>query len=445
MIESVSVVGLGKLGMGLALCFASAGLKTLGVDVNQDVINAISARTSPIVEPGYQELLNEVGDRLTVTSSHYEAIKQTDITFVLVATPSTGDGRFSNRHVKSALRSLAKAFGKSKKPYHLFVISSTVIPGSTDTSFIPILEQHSGKKLNIDFGMCYNPDFVALGSVLRDFRNPELILIGESTSVAGENVAAIYQRVCQNRPVIQRMSIISAEVAKVSLNTYVTMKISFANTLANICEKIPGADIDAITNAIGVDRRISPYYLKGGLGYAGTCFPRDTRAFITFAQQSGNEAELIKAVERVNAYQHQHLVDVVRRYVSHNKRVSILGLSFKANTPVIEESPAIKLIQALLCQDTEIVVYDVLAMQNVKAIFSDKIKYAESARDCLMYADIGVIALQVPEYKQAAEELTPRNPVVIIDCWRVLDRSLLSQNILYVPIGRASDMGNNVL
>lgn len=435
--EAVSVVGLGKLGLGLSLSFASSGLKVLGVDVNEHVVQSIQRGKSPIVEPRYQELIEEVGSRFEATRDHAVAIEKTNVTFILVATPSIGDGRFSNRYVKSALKSLAEAFGKSKKPYHLFVISSTVVPGSTNKSFIPLLEQYSGRKLNKDFGVCYDPDFVALGSVIRDFLNPDLIVIGESDKRAGDTVVAIHEKTCENRPTISRMTIISAEVAKVSLNAYITMKISYANTLANICEKIPGADVDAITNAIGVDKRISPYYLKGGLAYGGTCFPRDTKAFITIARQFGNDAELIRATERVNDEQNRHLVELVMRHMTDEKRVSVLGLAFKTNTPVVEESPAIKLIQDLVNEDIDVTVYDPLALESAHAVFDDEITYATSTEESLSRSSVCVITLQDAEYKEVAENFTPEKPLTIIDCWRVLDPAKLHERITYVGIGRA--------
>ncbi len=435
--EAVSVVGLGKLGLGLSLSFASAGLKVLGVDVNEHVVQSIKRGKTPIIEPRYQELIEEVGSGFEATLSHAEAIERTDVTFILVATPSIGDGRFSNRYVKSAIKSLAEAFAKSNKPYHLFVISSTVVPGSTNKSFIPLLEQYSGKKLNEDFGVCYDPDFVALGSVVKDFLNPDLIVVGESDTRAGDTVVAIHEKVCHNKPVISRMPIISAEVAKVSLNAYITMKISFANTLANICEKIPGADVDAITKAIGVDKRISPYYLKGGLAYGGTCFPRDTKAFITIAKQFGDEAELIKATERVNEYQNRHLADLVLSQLSDERKVSVLGLAFKTHTPVVDESPAIKLIQELVNEDIDVTVYDPLALNSAHAVFDDEITYASSVQECLSRSSVCVITLQDAEYKQVVESFVPEKPLTIIDCWRVLDQSKLNERINYLALGRA--------
>jgi UDPglucose 6-dehydrogenase len=434
---SVSVVGLGKLGLGLALSFASSGIKVLGVDVNDHVVQSINSGTTPIVEPQYQELITAHSANFSATRNHADAIEKTDTTFVLVATPSIGDGRFSNRYVKSALRSLAEALRQSSKPYHLFVISSTVVPGSTNKSFIPLLEQYSGRKLNQGFGVCYDPDFVALGTVVRDFLNPDLIVIGESDQRAGDQVVAIHEKACQSKPVMARMPIISAEVAKVSLNAYITMKISFANTLANICEKIPGADVDAITNAIGVDKRISPYYLKGGLGYGGTCFPRDTKAFITIARQFGDEAELIQATERVNEHQARHLSALVMNELNEERKVSVLGLAFKTNTPVIEESPAIKLMHDLVNEDIDVTVYDPLALTNTYALFDDELTYADSAAECLGRSPVCVITLQDAEYKRVVEDFAPEKPVTVIDCWRILDPGKLHANIRYIAVGRA--------
>ena len=434
--ESVSVVGLGKLGLGLAVCFASAGIETLGVDVNDEVVDSINDGTTPIVEPEYQELLAELGGRFRATTSHAEAIEKTDVTFILVATPSIGDGRFSNRYVKSACRSLAEAFGKSKKPYHLFVISSTVVPGSTEKTFIPLIEQYSGRKFKKDFDVCFDPDFVALGTVVKDFRNPDLVIIGESRPEAGDKVEALHNKMCHNKPKIARMSLVSAEVAKVSLNAYITMKISFANTVANLCERIPGADVDAITNAIGVDKRISPYYLRGGLAFGGTCFPRDTKAFMTISRQYDLDPVLLDSVERVNVDQNRHLASMVKSFLTAENKVSILGIAFKDKTPVIEASPAVSLIQELVIDDVDVTIYDPLAMDAARTIFDDEISYAPSADDCLTSAPVCVVTLLSKDYKKAIESFAPDAPLTVIDCWRQIDASKLHTNIRLVAIGR---------
>jgi len=437
--ERVSVVGLGKLGLGLSLCMADSGIETLGVDVNSSVVDAINRLESPIQEPGYDELIKKLGSSFSATTNHAEAIEKTDITFILVATPSIGDGRFSNRYVKSALRSLAEAFGEGKKAHHLFVISSTVVPGSTEKTFIPLIEQYSGRTYLKDFDVCFDPDFVALGTVIRDFQNPDLVIIGESSAEAGDRVAAIHERMCQNDPPIHRMSLISGEVAKVSLNAYVTMKISFANTVANLCERIPDANVDDITGAIGADKRISPHYLRGGLAFGGTCFPRDTKAFMTISRQLGVDPVLISAVEEVNNAQNRHLADLVKANLTDEKSVSILGLAFKDKTPVVEASPSMQLVQDLVVDDVYVTVFDPLAMDGVRTIFDDEISYAESIEECLDSSPVCVVALMSKEYKQAIESFRPQRPLLIVDCWRQIDPTSVDPGIRIVSVGRYSE------
>ena len=439
MSECLSVVGLGKLGLCLAACFADKGFETLGVDIEEQVVERVNRGEAPWFEPGLAELLSKHGGReLRATVHHREAIECTDITFVLVPTPSTPDGSFSNRLVEAALRSLAEALRDSRKEHHLFVISSTVMPGSTEKSFIPLIERHTGRKLNDGFSVCYDPDFVALGNVINGFLRPDIVVIGESCPEAGERVEEIHRRMCENEPVISRMSIINAELAKVCLNVYITLKISFANSIANLCERIPGADVDAITRAIGVDKRISPYYFQGGLAFGGTCFPRDTKAYITLAEKFGVQAELVQAVDRANLFQNEHLVEVVLRELDKvkNKTVGVLGLAFTLNTPVVTESPAVKLIAELLKNDIHVVAYDPLAIDIARTVFGSAVEYVHSPQSCLAQAGLAVVALRSPEFKRAVETYVPNNPLTIVDCWRIVTPSSLHPKIRYVPLGQ---------
>jgi len=436
--KKISIVGLGKLGLPLAACFASRGFKTIGIDINDKVVGAINKGLSPIIETKLQEFISKFGHNLKATRKHEEAINETDITFIVVATPSDPEGNFSNTYVESALKLLARAFKKSKKKYHIFVVSSTVMPGSTEKRLIPLIEKYSGKKLNVDFGVCYVPEFVALGNVIRDFLNPDLVAIGESNKFAGDQITSIYKKFCENKPLIAQMSIISAEIAKVSLNAFITTKISFANILANICEKIPGANVDSITKAMGADKRISPYYFKGGLSFGGTCFPRDTRSFICFAKKHDIDAGLILEVEKINEFQNAHLAEIVLRNLAPRscKKVSILGLAFKPNTPVITESPAIKLIKELLKKGVKVIAYDSLATGKTKEIFQDKIEYADSIKDCISNSNLCVITVQSDEFKNANYNKIIKKPTVIVDCWRILNPQKLGKKIKYIAIGK---------
>lgn len=436
--ERVSVVGLGKLGLCLAACLAERGFETLGIDIEEKVVKDVNNGTAPWLEPGLQELMaRHGGRRLRASSEHLHAIQDSDITFILVATPSNADGAFSNRFVEAALERLGAALRKSKKQGHLFVISSTVMPGSTDSVFIPLLETASGLRVNRDFGVCFDPDFVALGNVINGFLRPDLVLLGESNSEAGARLARVHQQLHENEPSIAHMSIINAELAKVCLNTYITLKITFANSVANLCEQIPGANVDEITRAIGNDRRISPYYFRGGLSFGGTCFPRDTHAYTRLAFTHKVQADLIDAVIRVNDYQNDHLTAIVLKHVElqRARSVAVLGLAFTPNTSTVVESPGMKLIANLLKHDLRVIAYDPVALDNARAVYGSAIEYMESAADALNKVDLAVLTLRLPEFNMAVEEYSSESVLTVIDCWRILDPDRLGPNIRLVPLG----------
>ncbi len=440
MAEKISLVGLGKLGLCLAGCYADSGMAVLGVDIEERVVDAVNQGRAPFVETGLDELMARVGGKtLNATTRHADAIEQSDTTIILVATPSNPDGSFSNRHIEAALEALASALRQGDKPAHLFIISSTVMPGSIAGSFIPLIEKVSGRRLNEGFGVCFDPDFVALGNVIKGFKRPDLVVIGESAPQWGAKVEALHRQMCENEPAVARMSLISAEIAKVCLNAYITTKISFANSVANLCEKIPGADVDAITKAIGADKRISPYYFQGGLSFGGTCFPRDTRAYVTLGSRYGVQVELIQAVERINQQQDQHLAEIVLREVikGGHRSVGIMGLAFTSNTPVITESPAIKLIRELLKSDLRVVAYDPLAIDSARAVLGSAVEYVHSPQSLLEQARLCVVTLRNAEFKQAIENHHPTAALTVVDCWRVLEAAKLDKQIRCVALGKA--------
>jgi UDPglucose 6-dehydrogenase len=435
----LSVIGLGKLGLCSAACFALKGFEVIGVDINKDLLDAINNSIAPFYEPKLQELITSVKGKLRSTQDYKEAITKSDITFVIIPTPSRHDGNLSDEYIQDVLKHLSLALKEANKRYHLFVITSTVSPGTVDGNIIPLIESVSGKKINQDFGVCYNPEFIALGSVIKDFLNPDLVLIGESDKVAGDKLEKIYKIECENKPYIARMSLVSAEITKLSLNSYITMKISFANTLANICETIPGANIDDVTRALGADKRVSPYYLKGGPSFGGPCFPRDNRAFVAFAKKYGSDAMLIKTTDAVNMRQISHIVDRVLACLSdsNHKVVSVLGLAYKPSTPIIDESLGVRIIQELLKKtDSRIVAYDPLAMDNARAHFGENIHYASSAKDCLTYSSLCIITTPHDEFRSIDNSFIIHNPTTIIDCWRIIDPTRFGGEVRYIALGR---------
>ncbi|MGH7068095.1 MAG: nucleotide sugar dehydrogenase, partial [Acetobacteraceae bacterium] len=262
----LAVIGLGKLGAPLAAVLASVGHRVIGVDVNPTFVEALNAGHAPVNEPGLQQAIEKAGSRLSATTDFNAAIRNTDVSFVIVPTPSGPDGIFTNRWVLDAVREIGGARRQSDR-YHVVTITSTVMPGSTGGPIRAALEEASGRIVGETVGLAYNPEFIALGSVVSDLLHPDMVLIGESDPRAGSVLETLYRSIVGEAKPIQRMNWVNAEIAKISVNTFVTTKISYANMLAELCEKLPGADVEVVTEALGKDSRIGPKYLKGALGY----------------------------------------------------------------------------------------------------------------------------------------------------------------------------------
>ena len=424
--SSISVIGLGKLGFPFAVCWASRGFRVLGVDTNPQIVNALSEGRNPYHEPGLDKLLKKERGRICGTDDYAYATKHSDVTFIIVPTPSEADGSFSNRFVEDALKPIADSL-REKDSFHLVTVTSTVLPGSMETNFKPLIEKISGKRCGTDFGLCYNPEFIALGDVVNGLLTPDFILIGESDTRSGSLLAKMYRRFCQNNPPISRMSLCNAELTKISLNVYVTMKMTFANTLAAICERIPGGNVDDVSNALGLDSRIGRKYLTGGLSYGGPCFPRDNRAYSYVTRQVGYQAKVSEVVDEVNKDQidrvSQRVTDILGEPSAST--ISILGLTYKPKTNIIEESAALILVQSLLNRGAKVQVYDRLGMENARQILGDRAAYSPSAEECLKNADLCIIATPWEEFRNLKPSDFTNNMkhAVVLDCWRILDPS----------------------
>jgi UDPglucose 6-dehydrogenase len=434
---NISVVGLGKLGSVLAGVMADRGHRVIGVDINPAFVSAINQGRAPVREPGLDQMIAGNRERLTATSDVKEAVAKTEVTFVVVPTPSGPDATFSLKYVLNAAEPIAAALGE-KSAYHLVVISSTVMPGSTGGEIRELLERVSGRRCGADFGLCYNPEFIALGSVIRDMSRPDMILIGESDARAGALLEELYRTVCPNHPAVARMNFVNAELTKISVNTFVTTKISYANMLAEICERVPGADAEVVASAIGLDSRIGRKYLKGAFGYGGPCFPRDNKAFARFAELHEVEATLARATDQVNQRQAKRVAERVLDVAGEGARIAILGLSYKTDTEVIEESQAVMLAAMLARAGCKVAVYDPAAMDNARGTLGGSVEYAESMEACVENAGVVVIATPWEEFRK----LEPRhltNRPVIFDWWRLLRREQFEAVAEYIACGEASE------
>ncbi len=359
-LKKLSVFGLGKLGACMAATFAHKGFEVLGVDINPEFVRRLNAGEAPVEEPMLSDLVHASKSRLRATSDAREAAA-TDASFFIVPSPSLPDGSFSNEFLMRAMESVARAVKQSGKKGHLFVCSSTTTPGACDSVLIPMLEKEIGGKCGKDFHFCYNPEFIALGNVVKGLLEPDMVLIGESDPESGAALEALYRSYNNNRPNIARMSIVSAELTKISVNSYITMKISFTNQLRLIAEKFPKADIHTILAAIGSDTRINTKYLKAGLSYGGPCFPRDNRLLSFTAKQAGVRAPLAEASDAVNESTKQALIEQVASLAKPGEKVAILGVSYKPDTYITEEAAGLHLAQQLKRRGFDVWVHDYCA------------------------------------------------------------------------------------
>ncbi|MEY2536726.1 MAG: UDPglucose 6-dehydrogenase [Verrucomicrobiota bacterium] len=399
----------------MAATFASRGFSVVGVDIDPEKIEKVNAAIAPVDEPLLAETMVEGKDRLRATNDPAESVK-TDVSFFIPPSPSLPDGSFSNEYLLKAMQPVAKAMRDANKTGHIFVCSSTTTPGAIDGVLIPMLEKETGWTCGSEFHVCYNPEFIALGNVINGLLEPDFVLIGESDPAAGAALEELYRHYNRNKCRIARMSIISAELTKISVNSYITMKISFTNQLRMIAEKFPKADINTILDAIGTDTRIGHKYLRAGLSFGGPCFPRDNRLLAYAAREVGSEAPLAEASDRTNELTKSNLLEKVRELVPAGGTVLVLGLSYKPDTYITEESAGLHLAQHLKRHSYRVLVHDFAATpSNSPALHEfevvDDLKDIEKRTGI----DLAVVCSPWPQYRG----IKLRNSVKILPTWEL--------------------------
>ena len=427
----------------MSAVLASKGHSVIGVDLNSEFVDKINNGIAPVPEPCLQDLISKHCSRLRATMNYEEAILGSDVTFVIVPTPSEKSGLFSNKYLLKAVEQIGKSLAK-KNSYHLVVITSTVTPGSTEGEIKDALETASLKPVGTNLGLCYNPEFIALGSVIRNMLYPDMILIGESDQKAGDLLEEIYRSSCENSPPVRRMNLVNAEITKISINTYVTTKISYANMLSDICQRLPGGDVAVVADAIGLDSRIGPKYLKAGVAFGGPCFPRDNIALSAFARKIGARCDIAEATQSINNYQNARMLELVEKHAKSNK-ISILGLSYKSGTYVVEESQGIHLSNQLIQKGYEVFVYDPMALDEARKILNPDVTILSSVQECLQRSDTILVMIPWPEF---STEITPNvlqstnGYKVILDCWRLynLDEFEDVCELVYLGYNKKNDL-----
>ncbi|MDD3042305.1 MAG: UDP-glucose/GDP-mannose dehydrogenase family protein [Methanosarcinaceae archaeon] len=413
----VSVIGSGYVGLVTATCFADIGHEVACVDIDEKKVELINAGVPPIYEEGLGELLQKyAGKKILATTDYDYAVRNSEISFICVGTPSDDAGNINLEIVKAAARSIGQALAK-KAGYHVVVVKSTVVPETTEKLVLPILEEASGKKAGPDFGVAMNPEFLREGKAIEDFMNPDKIVVGAIDEKAGKIVSELY------RPLDCEITLTNprtAEMIKYANNSFLATKISFANEIGNICKQL---DIDTyeVMQAIGKDFRISPAFLNSGAGFGGSCFPKDVKALIGKAKEIGYGPTLLEAVISVNETQPLMMTDLLRKKIGDlkDKKITVLGLAFKNDTDDIRESRAIPVIAELLRLGAEVSAYDPLAAENMKKVFP-AIGYRKSAKAALEGAEACLVMTEWDEFKELDSEFEGMKEKLVIDGRRII-------------------------
>lgn len=422
MCKKISVVGLGKLGVPIAVAYAFRGFHVVGIDVDTHKVKALNAGKSPVEELGVQFMLDSIPQGRLRATTDMRAVLDTDITIILVNTPLDPICRvaFSLVYLKPVCHQLGELL--REKDYHIVVISSTVMPGVTGGVVRDILESGSGKRCGEDFGLCHCPEFLALGTAVKNILYPDFLLVGAHSTDAGEAVGNAMRRMCVNDPPIFHTSLVNAELAKLALNCMTATKITFANQWGMITEKYPGADVDVIMRIVGADSRVSPLFLRGSSWFGGPCLPRDIVAWRLLADEHLPTSALPSAMHATREMTYEHLINQIFQHLPAGGTLGVLGMSYKPRVGISDQSLGNALTNDLRSR-VSIVTHDFL-------IDSDG---TISIEDCVSQAQCIVIAVEDNRYRDwLLENREAWADKVVIDCWRLLG---LEPAENYIPIG----------
>lgn len=409
--KNVVVVGCGKLGTPLIACLANAGHNVIGIDVNQNLISNLRSGQVTWNEPGLSELLDKGSRNIIFRTSYEGAFDSAEVSFIIVPTPSTSTGEFSNEFVLDAVTRIGTELSRQQSKKHLVVIVSTVMPGSTEGVIKKKLLDAASASAD-EVQICYSPEFIALGTVIKNMQYPDLVLIGQESDSAGQLLEEISLSIVKNQPRVSRLTLAEAEIAKIAINSFVTTKISFSNQISEICESTPNTSAAKVLEAIGADSRIGKSYLAPGAGFGGPCFPRDNRAFNKYANSLGLTADLAVATDLVNVRQNNRVVRIVRELVNPGSRILVVGLSYKPDTDVIEESPGLAFVELALNAGYLVDAVDEYVTAKQLGIEIDIRKPSE-----VLNSDYDLAVLYVPSMSYATIPQFLSRKTKIVDLW----------------------------
>jgi UDPglucose 6-dehydrogenase len=417
----ISIIGSGYVGLVTGVCFAELGNRVTLVDVVRDKVEKINRGVAPIYEDKLDRMLkkNAGRGRIHATTNLERAVLDTHITFMAVGTPSKKDGSIDLAYVRKAAEDIGKVL-KKKSEYHTVAVKSTVVPGTTEEVVLPALEKASGKKAGRDFGLAMNPEFLKEGKAVYDFMKPDRIVIGALDEKSYERIFSLYRNFgCH----VMKTNTRTAEMIKYASNAFLSTKISFSNELGNLCKRL-GIDSYEVADGMGHDERVERKFLNSGIGYGGSCFPKDVKAIIAFGKEMGLKTDLLDSVEKVNREQPIRIVEMLREKMPRLKgrKIAVLGLAFKPDTDDIREAPSLIIVSELLKSGAIVTAYDPKAADNFRREFPN-VQYAANMRAALDGADACLLLTEWNEFRSLSDADFERMAGnVIIEGRRMLDR-----------------------
>ena len=412
----IAIVGTGYVGLVTGTCFAEIGVNVICVDTNSEKIEALNQGIIPIYENGLEDMVhrNTKAGRLQFTTSLESCLDEADVIFSAVGTPPDEDGSADLSYVLE----VARTIGRNMKKYVLVVTKSTVPVGTAKKVRTAIQEELDKRGIQIEFDVASNPEFLKEGNAVADFMSPDRVVVGVESERAKELMSKLYKPFLLNNFRVIFMDIPSAEMTKYAANSMLATRISFMNDIANLCELV-GADVNMVRSGIGSDTRIGRKFLYPGIGYGGSCFPKDVKALIKTAEQNGYQMRVLQAVEEVNEQQKSILFEKLQRHFCsdlHNKTIALRGLAFKPETDDMREAPSLILINKLLNIGCKVRVYDPAAMKECRRRIGDSVYYATDMYDAALDADALMLVTEWKEFRLpswAVIKKAMRTPVLL--------------------------------
>lgn len=429
----IGIIGTGYVGLVSGCCFGELGFKVTCGDVIQEKVDKINSGIPPIFENGLEELLKSLLEKnlINATMDTKQVVQGSDVIFICTGTPSREDGSIDLKYIEAATISIAQAL-KDTTEYKTIVVKSTVVPGTTTNFVKPLLEEHSGKKAGVDFGLGMNPEFLKEGLAIEDFRNPDHIVIGAIDDRSFNMIAEIYKSfTCP----IKNVNPSTAEMIKYATNAFLATKISFINEIANMSEKM-GADVDAVAEGIGADQRISAKFLRPGVGFGGSCFPKDVKALAATAKLLGVSAQTLDTAIAVNKLQPLRAVELLEEMIDvKDKKIALLGLAFKPETDDMREAPAIIIADNLLQKGAKVSGYDPVAKETAVMLMPNGTEFCDSVAEVLQDADAAILVTEWKEFHSLSSvDFTPMKSKIIVDGRRILDWQKLEEDGMKVKV-----------